>query len=51
MTFGWIFGAQNIDVKDKEGRTPLVWAGGVFLATNPPEEKPTTMALIKKLMQ
>ena len=41
----------KIDVKDNEGRTPLVWAGGVFLATNPPEEKPSTMALIKKLME
>jgi ankyrin repeat protein len=40
----------RLDVKDKEGRTPLVWAGGVFLATNPPEEKPSTMALIRKLM-
>ena len=41
----------KLDVKDNEGRTPLVWAGGVFLATNPPEEKPSTMALIKKLME
>jgi ankyrin repeat protein len=41
----------KLDVKDKEGRTPLVWAGGVFLATNPPEEKPRTMALIKKLTE
>lgn len=40
----------RLDVKDKEGRTPLVWAGGVFLATNPPEEKPSTEALIKKLL-
>jgi len=40
----------KLDVKDNEGRTPLVWAGGVFLATNPPEEKPSTIALIKKLM-
>jgi ankyrin repeat protein len=40
----------KLDVKDKEGRTPLDWAGGVFLATNPPEEKPSTEALIKKLM-
>ena len=39
----------KLDVKDNEGRTPLVWAGGVFLATNPPEEKPATMALIKRL--
>ena len=38
-------------VKDNEGRTPLVWAAGVFLATNPPEEKPHTIALIKKLME
>jgi ankyrin repeat protein len=41
----------KLDVKDNEGRTPLVWAGGVFLATNPPEEKPGTMALIKRLME
>jgi uncharacterized protein len=38
-----------LDVKDKQGRTPLVWAEGVFLATNPPEKKPSTMALIQKL--
>jgi ankyrin repeat protein len=38
-----------LDVKDKQGRTPMVWAQGVFLATNPPEKKPTTMALIQKL--
>ena len=40
----------QLDVKDKEGRTLTDWAKGVFLATNPPEEKPTTMALLKKLM-
>lgn len=39
----------SLDVKDKQGRTPLVWAKGVFLATNPPVEKPSTMALIEKL--
>jgi ankyrin repeat protein len=39
----------SLDVKDKQGRTPLVWAEGVFLATNPPEKKPSTMALIQKL--
>ena len=38
-----------LDVKDKQGRTPLVWAEGVFLATNPPEKKPSTMALIQRL--
>ena len=39
----------KIDVADKEGRTPLVWAGGVFLATNSPVAKPSTMTLITKL--
>jgi uncharacterized protein len=39
----------SLDVKDKQGRTPMVWAKGVFLATNPPVEKPETMALLKKL--
>ena len=36
---------------DKEGRTPYVWAEGVFLATNSPVAKPSTMALIKKLLE
>lgn len=39
----------SLDIKDKQGRTPLVWAKGVFLATNPPVEKPSTMALLQKL--
>lgn len=39
----------RLDVKDKEGRTPLVWAQGVFLATNAPMPKPSTIALIQKL--
>jgi ankyrin repeat protein len=39
----------SLDVKDKQGRTPMVWAEGVFLATNPPEKKPSTMALIQKM--
>jgi ankyrin repeat protein len=38
-----------LDVKDKEGRTPLTWAEGVFLATHPARTKPATMALIKEL--
>jgi ankyrin repeat protein len=42
-------GAQ-LDVKDKEGRTPLTWAEGVFLATHPARPKPTSIALIKTLM-
>jgi len=39
----------SLNMKDKQGRTPLVWAEGVFLATNPPVKKPSTMALIQKL--
>jgi ankyrin repeat protein len=38
-----------LDRPDKEGRTPYVWAQGVFLATNSPVAKPSTMALIDKL--
>jgi hypothetical protein len=37
-------------VKDNEGRTPLTWAEGVFLATHPAKAKPSSMALIQKLM-
>lgn len=40
----------RLDIKDKEGRTPLVWAEGVFLATNAPVAKPSTIALIKRLL-
>ena len=40
----------RLDVKDKEGRTPLTWAEGVFLATNSPVAKPSTIALIRKLL-
>jgi ankyrin repeat protein len=40
----------RLDVKDNEGRTPLNWAEGVFLATHPAKAKPSSMALIKKLM-
>lgn len=39
----------KLDIKDKEGRTPMTWAEGVFLATNPPVKKPDTMALLEKL--
>jgi ankyrin repeat protein len=41
----------RLDIKDKAGRTPMVWAEGVFLATNAPERKPSTIALIEKLMK
>jgi hypothetical protein len=39
----------KLDVKDKEGRTPLTWAGGVFLATHPAQPKPSSIALLKEL--
>jgi ankyrin repeat protein len=39
----------RLDVKDKEGRTPTTWAEGVFLATNSPIAKPSTIALISRL--
>jgi MFS family permease len=41
-------GAQ-LDVADKQGRTPVTWAEGVFLATHPPERKPETIALLERL--
>ena len=40
----------RLDVADKEGRTPLTWAEGVFLATNSPVAKPSTIALLKRLL-
>ena len=40
----------KLDVKDKEGRTALTWAEGVFLATHPGKAKPSSIALLKKLM-
>jgi ankyrin repeat protein len=40
----------RLDVPDKEGRTPLSWAEGVFLATHPARPKPSSIALIKSLM-
>jgi hypothetical protein len=39
----------RMDVVDKEGRTLKEWAEGVFLATVPPERKPSTIALLAKL--
>ena len=40
----------SLDRPDKDGRTPTVWAEGVFLATNSPVAKPTTIALLKRLL-
>jgi ankyrin len=42
-------GAQ-LDAPDREGRTPLDWTAGVFLATVAPTPKPESMALLKKLI-
>ena len=39
----------RIDVKDAEGRTPLTWAEGVFLATHPARPKPSSIELLKQL--
>ena len=39
----------SLDVKDNEGRTPLDWARGVFLATHPAEPKLSSIALIERL--
>jgi ankyrin len=38
-----------LNVADTQGRTPLTWAQGVFLATHPPQAKPETIALLKQL--
>jgi ankyrin repeat protein len=40
----------RLDIKDKEGRTPLRWAEGVFLASVGAERKPATIALLEKLI-
>jgi ankyrin repeat protein len=40
----------KVDVKDKEGRTALAWAEGVFLATHPAKPKPSSIALLKSLI-
>jgi ankyrin len=39
----------KIDVKDAEGRTPLTWAEGVFLATHPARPKLTSIELLEEL--
>ena len=40
----------RLDVSDLQGRTPVVWAHGVFLATHPPVDRPETAALIEQLL-
>jgi uncharacterized protein len=41
----------KLDVKDNEGRTPMTWAEGVFLATHPGVPKPAAIELLKKLVE
>jgi ankyrin repeat protein len=41
---------SKLDVADKQGRTPMTYAEGVFLAIQPPVNKPGTIALLKSLM-
>ena len=40
----------RLDIKDKEGRTPLRWAEGVFLAAVGAERKSATIALLERLI-
>ncbi len=40
----------DLTALDKEKRSALDWAKGVFLATHPPEAKPKSMALISSLL-
>ena len=40
----------KLDVKDKQGRTPMTFAEGVFLAVQPPVRKPGTIALLQQLL-
>ena len=40
----------KLDPRDKEGRTAMTWAEGVFLATHPAKPKPSSIALLKTLM-
>jgi ankyrin repeat protein len=41
----------DLTAKDNEHRSALDWAQGVFLATHPPEAKPTSIALITELLK
>jgi ankyrin repeat protein len=39
----------DLEAPDLVGRSPLDWAEGVFLATHPPQRKPETVALLRRL--
>ena len=54
---GWVSVIQiladhgaTLDQPDVGGRTPMVFAEGIFLAIRPPVAKPEAIALLKKLM-
>jgi ankyrin repeat protein len=40
----------KLDAKDIAGRTPMIFAQGIFLAVRPPEAKPKAMELLNQLM-
>jgi ankyrin repeat protein len=40
----------TLDMKDTQGRTPMTFAEGVFLAVQPPVRKPATIALLQDLL-
>ena len=40
----------KLEVKDKQGRSAMTFAEGVFLAVNPPVNRPATIALLKQLI-
>ena len=39
----------KLDIMDAEGRTPMIWAQGVFLGDLGAQPKPDTIALLRKL--
>jgi ankyrin repeat protein len=41
---------SRLDASDSEGRTPMTFAEGVFLAVQPPVYKPETVALLEELL-
>ncbi|HEY4340706.1 MAG TPA: ankyrin repeat domain-containing protein [Steroidobacteraceae bacterium] len=41
----------DLTTRDKEHRSTLDWAKGVFLATHPAQPKPTTIALVTELLK
>ena len=41
----------DLTVQDNEHRSALDWSKGVFLATHPPQPKPSTMALLTDLLK